>query len=164
MTVSELFAKERLKLHGPIRWGTRVRRDDASSSSGVYIVARTRTATKGCKACSLPLRNPTNLRLNREYEQQRWLRKEPILYIGQTRGPIYKRIEKFYRQKVESRSGHSGGKIIKLLQCKLWVYWSPVKAPLIVESKLIRAFEKRTAQIPFANAEKGRRVKRICVN
>jgi hypothetical protein len=153
LTVAEIFAKVGPSPCGPVIWGE----DIGESGEGVYVVARVSNATGDCKACGLRFRSlPRNLALNRKYEQKRWLKNEPALYIGQTTQPLCKRIRQFYDHKVGEKRPHAGGQVIKLLACDLWVYWCPTSDPVKVEKAMISAFEKQARQLPFANGEPGK--------
>jgi hypothetical protein len=163
MTVAELFTKAGLTLHGPVRWGDDVPKADAGSDAGVYVVARVHDPNGTCEECALPFVSPfpPYLKLSYEYEVERWLSRESILYIGKTDQTIRKRIGQFYDHECGHRSPHAGGQIVKLLQCKMWVYWASARNPEVVETEMIRLFKEQAGKIPFANAEKNRRDKRI---
>ena len=170
MTVTELFEKANLQAFGPVLWGTQVR-EPSAGVAGVYVVARVDDPNVDCKACDLPplidftnnpydnLRKPLppNLRYDPEYERQRWLKSEPVVYIGRTCGTIQKRVGDFYRHECGNRSPHAGGQVVKLLRCPLWVYWSPATDPCCSEGAMICAFKKQVGKEPFANAECCRR-------
>lgn len=82
MTVSDLFTKSGLTLHGPVPWKTLIPKEDNSGSSpGVYVVARMQAAALDCKECALTLRNPLDPCFNLEYEKGRWLPNEPISQV-----------------------------------------------------------------------------------
>lgn len=157
MTVTELFRAANLSPSGPVPWKERV---PDCKEAGVYVVARTNDATIGCTASELPFRDPPqDIGIDLDYERQRWLRDEPIVYIGQTTGQtIRERVGQFYRQKLGiSPSGevgmgsHHGGQVILLLTCPLWVYWSPSDIPENAEKMMLSAFMKKTGNHPFAN-------------
>jgi hypothetical protein len=159
LTVTELFRKANLSPHGPVPWEKGI--SDLPMCKGVYVVARVGDPNLGCKACELAFMNPLPpyLVLNREYEQQRWLLNEPVLYIGGTTRTIRKRIDDFYRHKVGDKSPHAGGQVVKLLNCALWVYWSPTTEatdPMEFEKAMISAFKNQVDHLPFANGEHGK--------
>jgi len=162
MTVAELFNQADLKLHGPVRWKVPIPREDGGSSAGVYVVARVNEAAKDCEDCALQFKKPlpTGLGIDHQYEQSRWLSKQPILYIGKTDRTIQKRLGEFYRHECGYAGPHNGGEIVKLLKCELSVYWSPATNPYYSELTMIRAFLKEARQVPFANTD-GRSDKRI---
>jgi len=158
LTVAEVFRKASLSPHGPVRWEEKI----SESRPGVYVVARARKPMASCKASDLRFKDPHPPVRDLEYERRRWLRNEPVLYIGQTTRSLRKRIGQFYGQKVGNRSPHAGGQVVKLLACEPWVYWSPTTRPRESEKKMISAFKKRVSQLPFANGEPGkpRRIRR----
>jgi len=161
LTVAEIFREVNLSPHGPVPWGD----DVGECGEGVYVIARVRNATDGCKACDLQFKSlPPNLAPNRECEQKRWLPNEPVLYIGQTSQPLCKRIRQFYGQKVCKKGPHAGGQVVILLACDLWVYWSPTTRPKDFEKAMISAFEKRVGRRPFANGEHGKPKRIRCSN
>lgn len=159
MTVAEVFRAAGLLPCGPVRWGTEV----LESSAGVYVVARVGVSQAGCKACALPFIDPlpSDIDLDLVYERQRWLKNEPVIYIGQTRRTIRQRIGEFYRHECGEPRPHAGGQIVKLLQCHQWVYWSPATHAKDCERAMIWAFKKQTTQEPFANWDGRRRRKRV---
>jgi hypothetical protein len=67
-----------------LRKSSRICSDLSESKAGVYVVSRVGDPEGGCKACDLPFIDPLppNFVLDLEYEQQRWLPNEPILYSG----------------------------------------------------------------------------------
>jgi len=142
-----------------VPWGT----DVQESNAGVYVVARVGDPEVCCKACALPFIDPLppDIVLDLENERQRWLPNEPIVYIGKTDQPVHKRVGDFYRHKCGDKSPHAGGQVVKLLQCDLWVYWSPVANPYDTEQAMICAFRQEAGQIPFGNANGKRKPKRI---
>jgi hypothetical protein len=143
-----------------VPWGA----DVPEANAGVYVVARVGDPEVGCKACALPFIDPLprNVVLDLDYERWRWLPSEPIVYIGKTHRAIGKRVREFYRHTCGDRNPHAGGQVVKLLQCDLWVYWSPVNSPYATERTLIRAFRQGAGQVPFANDDGKRIGKRIC--
>ena len=100
------------------------------SNAGVYVVARVGDPKADCTPCALrfidPL--PPGIDLDLEYERQRWLPSESIIYIGKTDRPIRKRVSEFHTHRCGDKSPHAGGQVIKLLKCDLWVYWSAASA------------------------------------
>jgi len=160
VTVAELFLKTKLILKEPVPWGTPV----SECGEGVYVVARVGNANGGCEACELPFKDPlpSNLVINPEYDRQRWPPNEPVLYIGGTKRSLCVRIAEFYCHKVGDKSPHAGGQVVKLLECGLWVYWSPTTHPGGCENKMLSAFEKKAGQPPFANGERGKPMRIRC--
>jgi hypothetical protein len=168
LTVAEIFTKANLSPRGPVPWGTQV----AESSVGVYVVARVGDPTVGCNVCALqfidfanPFDNLNNpippLDLDPEYERQRWLQNEPVVYIGQTTDQtIQERVRQFYRHKCGNPSPNAGGQVIHLLRCDMWVYWSPADNPYDTEQTMLCTFKEQVGQEPFANGWSGKR-KRI---
>jgi len=156
LTVVELFRKAKAKLSGqsPVPWGTPI----SECSEGVYVVARVGNANGGCEACELPFKDPlpSNLVLNPEYERQRWLPNEPVLYIGGTTRSLCVRIAEFYCHKVGNKRPHAGGQVVKLLGCDLWVYWSHANDPWDLEFVMLCAFRKKAGQLPFGNEIHGK--------
>lgn len=122
MTVAEIFQKANLSPSRTVPWGA----DVPETSAGVYVIARVDDPEVGCNPCGLPFIAPLppNLVLDLEYEQQRWLPNEPILYVKTDR-PLRKRVREFHRHKCGDTSPHAGGQVLKLLECDLWVYWAP---------------------------------------
>jgi hypothetical protein len=130
---------------------------------GVYVVARAGDPTGGCNPCELLLKDHPGIVLDLEYEQKRWLPHEPIAYVGKTDRSIRKRVAEFRRQECGQPGSHYGGQIIKLLQCNLWIYWSPANDPSEAESDMLCAFKRHTGQLPFGNEYQGANHKRIRV-
>jgi len=159
MTVAELFEMVSLSPCGPVRWRNAV----PESHKGVYVIARVRDPNACCLECDLPLRNPLpqGVEIDGDYELGRWLRAEPIVYIGKTDQPIEKRVGQFYQQKCGNRSPHAGGQAILLLNCDLWVFWSKSANPWDAELAMLAAFKKQTGRAPYANFDGQRRPKRI---
>jgi hypothetical protein len=144
-----------------LRKSSRICSDLSESKAGVYVVSRVGDPEGGCKACDLPFIDPLppNFVLDLEYEQQRWLPNEPILYIGKTDRPLRERVGEFRRHKCGDTSPHAGGQVVKLLQCDLWVYWAPADNPYDTEQKMISAFGQEAGQVPFADDD-GKRSKK----
>ncbi|MGO8788020.1 MAG: hypothetical protein ACLQVL_11660 [Terriglobia bacterium] len=159
LTVNDVFRNASLTLKDdPVLWGTRI--SDLPKSKGVYVVARVGDPNLDCEACDLPFINPLppDLVLDLEYERQRWLPNEPVLYIGGTTRTIRKRIGDFYNHKVGNKGPHAGGQVVRLLKCDRWVYWSPTTDatdPMESEKVMISAFKKQVDHLPFANGEHG---------
>ncbi|HET9178325.1 MAG TPA: hypothetical protein VFQ24_08200 [Terriglobia bacterium] len=130
---------------------------------GVYVIARTHRLDTGCRPCELALRRPipAYLEIDRDYELKRWLRYEPIIYIGKTNQPVSNRIRQFYRHRCGARSPHAGGQILLLLDCERWVYWSRSPNPRESEKKMLQAFKEQAGQRPYANFDGNRRQARI---
>jgi hypothetical protein len=157
LTVTEIFNAAELFPSGPVLWQT----DPPETSPGVYVVARVGDANGSCDACELPFRDLRAFNLDLEYETHRWLRNEPIVYVGKTDRSIRKRLGEFRRHECGNKRPHAGGQVVKLLQCDLWVYWSPAPNPCDAEHTMICAFKKQTGQFPFANEFEGRGKRRI---
>jgi len=159
LTVAEVFGKANLWPCGPVRWGTQI----SESRAGVYVVARVADPTISvADGVPLPFIDPLppDLDVVPDFERQRWLPNEPIVYIGQTGRSIHTRLGAFYRQKCGDRSPHAGGQVVKLLQCDLWVYWLPATRPRDSEQAMIRAFKEQLGREPFANWDGKRRRRR----
>lgn len=159
MTVSEVFATSNLTPHGPVRWNT----STFEGSPGVYVVARIDDSDANCEASAAPFKDSRlfGIEIEIESESRRWLPNEPVVYIGKADQAIQKRVGQFYRQQCGKRSPHAGGQAILLLDCDLWVYWSPSSNPRQSERTMLEAFEIRTGQPPFGNSAGERRRKRI---
>jgi hypothetical protein len=159
VTVSEMFESANLLPSGPVQWMTAIR----ESSKGVYVIARTSEPHLGCTSCALPLCDPlpVGLKIDSDYENERWLPDEPIVYVGKSDQPISRRINQFYQHQCGNRSPHAGGQIILLLRCQLWLYWSGSPHPLTSERKMLSAFKSVAGQPPFANFDGKRRPRRI---
>ena len=159
MTVSEIFGTANLSPCGPVSWMTAIR----ESSTGVYVIARTRNPHTGCKSCLLPLRDPlpTGVKIDLAYETKRWLPEEPILYIGKSDQPLSRRVCQFYQHQCGSRTPHAGGQVVLLLGCELWLYWAPSPHPIISERKMLSDFKNTVGQLPFANFDGKRRPRRV---
>ena len=141
VTVSELFKTANLSPCGPVPWCTPV----PEYTCAVYLVALVRKPRLGCAQQNVEYLPPS--------EHERWLPKQPVLYVGCTRRPLKDRIAEFYRHKYGKTSPHSGGQAIKLLRHEvcLWVYWSATNDPRAAERMMISAFEERVGALPFAN-------------
>jgi hypothetical protein len=162
MTVAELFQLANLSPSGPVQWGTDPPTDPSELSPGVYVVARVGSPIEACNPCELPLQDTHEVDLN--YERKRWLPCEPIVYVGKTDRSIRKRVAEFRRQKCGEQGPHHGGQVIKLLQCNLWVYWSPADDPLGAEFDMLCGFKRHAGQLPFGNEYQGGNQKRIRVS
>jgi hypothetical protein len=158
MTVTEVFAERKLVPCNPAPWMTRV----PELKAGVYVVARVNDPNIGCQgALSFVDPLPTNIRIDFEYENQRWLSNEPVVYIGKTDQPLSSRIAQFYRQICGASGPHAGGQIVKLLRSALWVYWSSAEKPYETEQAMLSAFKMQAGQVPFANWDQAPRPPRI---
>jgi hypothetical protein len=159
MTVFEIFNAAQLSHQGPVRWTELI----SQPGPGVYVVARISDPHQACEHCELPLIDPIPdaISLDLDFENARWLPTEPILYIGQTRQAIDKRVRDFYRHKCVNPSPHAGGQIVHLLACALWVFWAPSTDPYKTEQAMLRAFEERVGHRPFANFDGRRSPRRI---
>jgi hypothetical protein len=160
VTVAEIFKKAKLSTcKTPMPWGTEI----PEASAGVYVVARAKGPKSSCKSLALPPFRviPTPLDLDLEYEKQRWLPNEPVLYIGKTDQPLLSRVRQFYSHECGRRSPHAGGQVVKLLDCDLWVYWAAADDPYASEQMMISAFKKDVGKVPFANYESVHRRRRI---
>jgi hypothetical protein len=159
LTVSELFGTANLSPQDRVPWETGL--SDLPKSKGIYVVARVGDPNLDCQPSDLSFKDPLspNLILDLEYERQRWLPNEPVLYIGGTTRTIRKRMGDFYRHKIGNKSPHAGGQVVKLLICALWVYWSPTtdKAdPMETEKAMISSFKEQVGHLPFGNGEQGK--------
>jgi hypothetical protein len=165
VTVAEIFeiANANLGLSGPIQWGTNPPEDPTESKPGVYVVARVGSPTEACQPCELPIGETPGIGLDREYERSRWLPEEPIVYVGKSDRSIRRRVAEFRRQICGQQGNHHGGQIVKLLQCKLWVYWMVSNDPLGAEFDMLCAFKQSADQLPFGNEYPGRNQRRIQV-
>lgn len=168
MTVNDVFKAAGLTPSSPIRWNMESTLDVSSlpDRPGVYVVARIGSPDEPCIPCELRLRIPSALVLNSTEETNRWLPYEPVVYIGQATGQtLQKRLKQFHRHQCGQPSPHAGGQVVKLLTCKLWIYWSEATNPRGCEQTMIDAFKKRLGKNPFANAHRGRghgrRIRRV---
>ena len=84
-------------------------------------------------------------------EKQRWLRDEPVVYIGCTTRALSKRVGEFYRHQYGKTAPHRGGQAVKLLKCNLWVDRSPATDPFETELTMLCAFKGKVGHLPFAN-------------
>jgi hypothetical protein len=64
---------------------------------------------------------------------------------------------------VESPGSHHGGQIIKLLQCDLWVDWTPTDDPAGAEFDRLCGFKQKAGHLPFGNEYPGAKEKRVRV-
>jgi hypothetical protein len=156
LTVAEIFEFAKLSPSGPVPWGA----DSPETNSGVYVVARVSDLNATCEG-ALQLSNLCGIDLDWEYERQRWLPNEPIVYVGKTDRPLRKRLAEFRCHRCGNKSPHAGGQVVKLLCCDLWVYWAPSGDPYGIEQIMLRAFEKQLGKPPFANQLPGRSRRRI---
>lgn len=161
MTIAELFQKANLIPRDPVQWKCAI----PEVKPGVYLLARVSDPNGMCEGIDLPLVDfrDRGLQIELEYENQRWLRNEPILYIGKADRSVQKRVGQFYRHECGSKSPHAGGQILLLLSCLsgLWVYYSPADYPRGGELRMLRAFEDNVGQLPFANFDGERRQRRV---
>jgi hypothetical protein len=139
ITVAEIFKQVGLTPCGPKSWGTQI----PERSAGVYVVALVPDS-------SVRLEGPVYAEYLDEREREHWLSEQPIIYIGQTTC-LSRRLSQFYRHRYGQRSPHCGGEAVKLLQCSLWVYWSPASHPVESERMMISAFQQAVGRKPFAN-------------
>jgi hypothetical protein len=156
MTVAELFAAVKLPIRDQVKWPSPV----LDQSKGVYVFARTGEPNAAEPRGKLTFR-PHTLRIDSEYEQSRWQEDEPVVYIGKTDQPLARRLGQFLKHVCGDMSPHAGGQILLLLECDLWVYWSPSPSPRVHEKELLSAFRERTGQFPFANFDGKRRPRRV---
>jgi len=168
LTIVEIFKSVGLSPNGPVPWGT----DVPEANAGVYVLARGKDPSIGCKPGDLSFVAPfpAAIDLDFEYERLRWLPDESVVYIGKTDGPLSERIAQFRRHKCGNTSPHAGGQVVKLLQCDLWIFWSRTfdrdgaegsLSPYETEQKMLLAFKEATGQIPFANEIRSRRPRRV---
>lgn len=142
ITVKELFSAAGLRVRGPVPWGEEV----SERRPGVYVVA-----TVSNPEDESGVDHVTDL--PREVAS-RWVPSQPVLYVGETTRPLLTRIDEFYRHRHGAKSPHRGGQDVKLLDCSLWVYWSPTKRPADAENaekRMIWAFVDRVGYRPFGN-------------
>jgi hypothetical protein len=150
MTVAELFAEVGLSPQGPKAWKDPI----VEPTCGVYVVALVHDKDSRCSNEAFFLNSD---------ESERWIRNEPIVYIGQTtKQTISKRIAQFYQHKYGNRSPHRGGQAVKLLlsppppavPLDLWVYWAPTADPMLCEKQMLSLFQTRIGKLPYANRKK----------
>lgn len=144
MRVSDLFESVGLEAHGPVAWRVR----PPAPLPGVYVVARTPNARRGCK--------PEDVRHLPKALKSRWLPEAPVLYIGCTTQPIADRLAQFYQHHYGDAGPHAGGQHVLLMRytCPLWVYWAATgrRDPREVEAEMLRAFKTENEERrPFAN-------------
>ena len=161
MTVHEVFQFANLVPNGPLPFGDGKSEDPPELSPGVYAVARVSNPMEAGVACGLPLKETPEIDL--EYERRRWLECEPIVYVGKTDRSIRKRVAEFRRQICGQPGSHHGGQIIKLLQCDLWVYWTPTDDPAGAEFDRLCGFKQKAGHLPFGNEYPGAKEKRVRV-
>jgi hypothetical protein len=161
MTVEQLFRTAGLSPCGPVRWMQPV----LESEKGVYVIARVDNPQQGCSPCDLRLCKPLpkGVQIDQEYEARRWLREEPVLYIGKADQPLKTRLGQFYAQKCGKPTPHAGGQAVLLLDSDLWVFWSPCSAPRTTELAMLAAFEHQASMPTYANFDGRRRPRRIKV-
>jgi hypothetical protein len=156
MTVAELFQLANLPPNGPVKFSGTDPLSPITDAAGVYVVARAGNANEGCKARELPLKDHPGIDLYDPYERMRWLPGEPIVYIGKTGRSVRKRVAEFRRQECGRPGPHDGGQIVRLLECDLWVYWSPANDLSDAEFTMLCAFIRHTGLPPFGNELGGR--------
>jgi hypothetical protein len=147
MTVRELFERHGLLASGPVSWGEPIPCD----RPGVYVVTLSPDIAWN-NGIPAPAELDSALR-------ERWLPKQPILYIGKAGGPgskstLHKPIGQFTRHQHGDRSPHRGGEDVKLLlpHRQLWLFWAPVLTePRAVEGQMLVAFSEEAGRRPFAN-------------
>jgi putative transcriptional regulator len=140
ITVKQLFNVAELPVCGPVRW-----KDERvpDKQPGVYVVA-----TVSCPDDEVGMEDVAGLPTK---VARRWVPSQPILYVGETTRPLSTRIDEFYRHKYGAKSPHRGGQDVKLLDCPLWIYWSPTERPVDAEKSMIWAFVDRVGYRPFGN-------------
>jgi hypothetical protein len=84
MTVADVFVSVGLSPCGPVKWQVVPECD----KRGVYVVARVGESAGHCPPRELQLRESSGIQIAWDYERKRWLRDEPVLYIGKTDQPI----------------------------------------------------------------------------
>ncbi len=148
-TIAALFARAKLSVCGPVRWGEPIMED----SPGVYVVAIVSDPTSDIDKADSG--SPTLERAVKTLPwdcRDRWLPGHAIIYIGQTTKCLHRRLQQFYRHKFGQKSPHRGGQRVLLLKgCQLWIHWSPTEQPKKAEAMMIDAFWSRAGHLPFAN-------------
>jgi hypothetical protein len=140
MTVRQVFASAELSPRGPVRWMTPITEEVCD----VYVVALVEDADTE----SL---DPVCVDHLSDSERDKWNAAEPVLYIGKTDRPLRERVEEFYRHKYEMSAPHRGGRAVMLLDCPLWLYWSPVDNAVQAENQMLKMFVENVGRFPFDN-------------
>jgi hypothetical protein len=86
-------------------------------------------------------------------DASRWIDGESVVYIGQTRTSLRKRLGQFYRHKYGRTSPHRGGQSVLLLKpyFSLWIHWSVAEAPREAEKEMLATFHSLRGARPFGN-------------
>jgi len=89
---------------------------------------------------------------------QFWFPNESVLYIGQTKSSLSKRIVQYYDTELGAKGPHSGGQWLKTQgnMEALYVYYAPIERdrdPEHVETELLNYFHSQAGELPFANLE-----------
>jgi hypothetical protein len=124
--VADLFSSAGLELSCPPPWRTSI----PERQPGIYVVV---TGEGLIDVSYLP-----------PGEHDFWIPGQSIVYIGCTKRPLRRRLNEFYRHQYGNASPHRGGEALKLLTCKLSVYWARSDDPHHSEHVLIEAFKKRS--------------------
>lgn len=167
-TVSEIFNRFDLTIHGQVKWNTEINSDrfgvnwiELIKSSGKILLVDGETATT---------------RLIKQRLSQFWFPDETIVYIGKvgpTKGRTFRqRLNEYYQTKLGCNKWHAGGHWINALKniSDLNIYYS-VTDPL-VEQKMIRFFCDNVSNetksrlydnvncFPFANKELNKSIRK----
>jgi len=170
MTVKELFSLVGISKFGCVRWGQKLE----CSQQGVYIVSTSKLPEEPA-VTGQPKFNDTaiqkwierlpgftidgvrpNLTTLKNRLAQFWLPNESVLYIGQTKNSLSKRVTQYYDTELGAPKPHSGGQWLKTLDNMeaLYVYYAPIERgrdPEDVESDLLNYFHFQAGELPFAN-------------
>lgn len=171
MTVKELFSHVGISNSKHVRWGDEVE----SSQQGIYIVSTSDLPEEPAVANQPKFNDaaiqkwidrlpdfridgvrPTLTTLKNRLAQF-WLPNESVLYIGQTKSSLSKRIAQYYKTELGAKGPHSGGQWLKTLgnMEDLFVYYAPTtERPKDVEDKLLNYFYSQAGELPFANLER----------
>ncbi len=182
-TVNDLLKADSLQRSGLVQWGEQVPND----KPGIYIVSLSsdidennfllETAPINHGIVAKWLRRAPRFKLDGKLNpspeavarrlSEYWLPDENILYIGQTSGPMRKRVNQFYRHKLGNSGSHSGGQWLKTLSVlpETFVHYAESPDPELSEYRLMQAFmvgvsastrkclRNNDRPYPFANLE-----------
>jgi hypothetical protein len=139
MTPEELFVAAELSPVGSVGWGTAI----PDHGAGVYVIS----VDDAASVCldELPA-----------LERSRWLKDEPIIYIGRAR-KLSGRLSQLYQHKYGNKAPHRGGQSILLVGAAKRVHWAPARDYAGTERRLIEAFVARVGHRPFGNRMSGQR-------
>jgi GIY-YIG catalytic domain-containing protein len=84
-----------------------------------------------------------------------------IVYIGQTKRPLSRRLREFYRHKYGDKGPHRGGQEILNLPGDRLIYWSVTNDPVSAEYKMIAAYENCFRCCPLGNKKRGDRSRAV---